>query len=167
MSSLRKELSEDPLSLFVSSAEAEDISNRAKQSAAIVSQKYAQTMSRIGVSASDLLTESLSFGDPLSRPSNTSNAIKSLQRDHENARQQTISNPSREDFLSKSHQPNYTGNSINCLSLFMWVMSRNFVMINVRLRAKSDEALWHPSIPFLRPTHSFLFLLLTHLNYHP
>ena len=125
MSSLRKELSEDPLSLFVSSAEAEDISNRAKQSAAIVSQKYAQTMSRIGVSASDLLTESLSFGDPLSRPYNTSNAIKSPQRDHENVRQQTISNPPREESFSKSYQSNHTGESMKRLSLFMWVVNCN------------------------------------------
>jgi hypothetical protein len=87
MSKLRKELSEDPLSLFVSSAEAEDLSNRAKQSAAIVSQKYAQTMSRIGASASDLFAENLSFGDPLSRLPNPLSNAKPPQRDNENDQQ--------------------------------------------------------------------------------
>lgn len=59
-------MSEDPLSLFVSSAEAEVLSNKAKSSTESVSQRYAQTMSRIGASAAALFAESVSFGDPLS-----------------------------------------------------------------------------------------------------
>ena len=66
MTSLRKEMSEDPLSMFVSSAEAEVLSNKAKSSTESVSQRYAQTMSRIGASAAALFAESVSFGDPLS-----------------------------------------------------------------------------------------------------
>ena len=67
MSNPRKEQQEDPLSLFVSTAEADDISKRAKVATISISQKHAQTMSRIGASPSDLFAESLSFGDPLSR----------------------------------------------------------------------------------------------------
>lgn len=71
MSSIRRDLQEDPLSLFVSSAEAEDVSKRAKLATISISQKHAQTMSRIGAPPSDLFAESLSFGDPLSRLSPT------------------------------------------------------------------------------------------------
>ena len=67
MSNPRKEQQEDPLSLFVSTAEADDISKRAKVATISISQKHAQTMSRIGASPSDLFAESLSFEDPLSR----------------------------------------------------------------------------------------------------
>jgi hypothetical protein len=112
MSKLRKELSEDPLSLFVSSAEAEDLSNRAKQSAAIVSQKYAQTMSRIGASASDLFAENLSFGDPLSRLPNPLSSAKSPQRDNENdqqSRQTRTSAHSRENFNMSPLKQSTTG----------------------------------------------------------
>ena len=67
MSSSHKSPMVDPLNMFLSSAEAEDLSNRAKLSAVSVLQKHAQTMSRIGAPASDLFAENLSFGDPLSR----------------------------------------------------------------------------------------------------
>jgi hypothetical protein len=112
MSKLHKELSEDPLSLFVSSAEAENLSNRAKQSAAIVSQKYAQTMSRIGASASDLFAENLSFGDPLSRLPNPLSNAKPLQRDNDNdqqSRQTRMSAPSRENINMSPMKQSTTG----------------------------------------------------------
>lgn len=114
MSQLRKELAEDPLSLFVSSAEAEDLSNRAKQSAAIVSQKYAQTMSRIGASASDLFAENLSFGDPLSRLPNPPSNTKPPQRDNENdylSRLTRTSAPSSEDINMLPLKQSHTGES--------------------------------------------------------
>ena len=69
MSSSYRSPMEDPLTIFLTSAEAEDLSNRAKLAAVSVSQKHAQTMSRIGAPASDLFAENLSFGDPLSRTS--------------------------------------------------------------------------------------------------
>lgn len=99
MTSLRKEMSEDPLSLFVSSAEAEVLSNKAKTSTESVSQRYAQTMSRIGASAAALFAESLSFGDPLSGPSSTVNTARSIYRDSEvvnQARQTAVLVPVRE-----------------------------------------------------------------------
>ena len=87
MTSLPKEMSEDPLSLFVSSAEAEVLSNKAKTSTESVSQRYAQTMSRIGASAAALFAESLSFGDPLSGSSLPANTARSTYRDLENGNQ--------------------------------------------------------------------------------
>ena len=53
----------DPLSLFVAEASAEE--SKAKETTA--SQRLADTMSRIGASASDLFAENLSFTDPLSK----------------------------------------------------------------------------------------------------
>ena len=55
----------DPLSLFVAAAEASAEQSKAKETTP--SQRLADTMSRIGASASDLFAESLSFTDPLSK----------------------------------------------------------------------------------------------------
>lgn len=58
-------LAADPLTQFVS----EENKTNKKLSTTTMLQKYAETMSRIGASASDMFAESLSFGDPLSRSS--------------------------------------------------------------------------------------------------
>ena len=91
---------EDPLTIFLTSAEAEDLSNRAKLAAVSVSQKHAQTMSRIGAPASDLFAENLSFGDPLSRSSaNIFSPAKAAPVENQNQNQ----NQKQNTFQSRQH----------------------------------------------------------------